>query len=305
MVARGMYGQDDVSSSAGSSGMVGDPSSEEAAYDSMPSFNRDDGVPPAAECGMAPEALNTGWDCHGAGCVPSTSSCPQFRSVGDCMNRGCGRMRYRCMAGPGNSTRLVPDPKGEYYSKEQGIREGCGQECTPSNFLGSYVGSEVYYPNCSTSTCNGPNEGGCNVLTTVNQATVGSCNGYGMSMNTGKDYAGCNVLGEPLGPCVRGLDSNVLIAADTQSGCAGFDEILIDRPRDMLWANTLGGGDPTVLTNTRNQSFDLRGDIAVGAVDGCCDGGNAKPGTGPFCGTQLPQFGPFESSGKAVREFVY
>jgi hypothetical protein len=263
-------------------------------------------------CGMAPEALGTGWDCNNGACVPSSSACPNFHTAGACINSGCGRMRYRCEGGPGNSTRLVPDPAGEYYSREDGIRDGCGQECTPSNYLGAYVGSEVYFPSCATSSCNGQNEGACNVLKTkegltYNQGTIGSCKGYGMSVATGMEESGCNVVGEPLGPCGRGLDSNVLIPADYQSGCAGFDSILIDRPRDLLWANNLQG-DCTVLTNTRNQTQDVRGDIPVGAVDGCCDqqgNGNAKPGTGPFCGTQLPSFGPFQQSSQCVRTYVY
>lgn len=261
-------------------------------------------------CGVAPDAMATGWDCASGACVPSSSSCPNFETAGDCINSGCGRMRFRCEGGPGNSTRLVPDPQGEYYSREDGLRSGCGAECTPSNYLGAYVGSEVYFPSCATATCDGPQEGACNILKTrneqsYNQGSVGSCGGYGMSIATGMEQSGCNVVGEPIGPCVRGLDSNVLIPADYQSGCAGFDSILIDRPRDLLWANNLQS-DCTVLTNTRNQSRDVRGDIPVGAVDGCCDqAGGAKKGSGPFCGTQLPSFGPFQQSSECVRTYVY
>lgn len=149
-------------------------------------------------------------------------------------------------------------------------------------------------------------------------STYGQCGisngGYSMGISTGlNQYAGCNVGGEPIGPCVRGLDSNVLMSADNQVGCAGFEGILIDRPRDLLWENDLFD-DPTVLTTTRYQSRDLRGDIMVGAVNKCCEQtGDSKCGKnnmiGPFCGTQLPSFGPFQQAnpcnGAAVRTYIY
>jgi hypothetical protein len=275
------------------------------------------------------------WMCAGGGgcgakgnCVPTYSPCAPFKSACDCKLAGCGRQRYTCRCGPGNSTQIVPDPAGEYFSYEDAVRSGCGQQCTPSNFLGSYVGSEVYYPNCSSGSCSN-RDGCCNVLKVrggggcggrYSQSSCGGSSGapYGMSISTGMNqYTGCNVGGEPLGPCVRGLDSNVLISGDPQVGCGGFEGILIDRPRDLLWANDLSG-DPTVLTNTRYQSRDLRGDIAVGLVNTCCETGgrdgahatDCKSGiVGPFCGTRLPSFGPFTAAdpckGAAVRTHIY
>lgn len=229
------------------------------------------------------------------------------------------------MCGPGNSTRIVASPSGEYYSYEDALRNGCGSQCTPHNFLGSYVGSEVYYPNCETGT----NCGGCCNIAKVNtgggggrsRGTYGQTS-YGMSITSGMGETGsCNIGGEPVGPCVRGLDSNVLIPADNQMGCGAFEGILIDRPRDLMWGNALGG-DVTVLTTTRNQTRDLRGDIQVGLVNCCCEDQNCRGGCcevkgdrcntgirGPFCGTNLPAFGPFQGdnpcNGGGYRDFIF
>lgn len=270
--------------------------------------------------------------CNQSGrCVPSNSKCAPYKSLCDCKIGGCGRQRWTCRCGGPAGSQPVPDPAGEFYSYEDALRNGCGSQCTPSNFLGSYVGAQVYYPDCSGGSCSNTNESCCNVLK-VNPTGRSNCSGgggsnymqaglnnggYSMGISTGlNQYGGSNLIGEPIGPCVRGLDSNVLMAADNQVGCAGFEGILIDRPRDLLWENDLFD-DPTVLTTTRYQSWDLRGDIAVGAVNGCCELGCMQKGAkkcgkspvGPFCGTYLPSFGPFQNAnpcnGAGVRTFIY
>lgn len=276
------------------------------------------------------------WMCNGARgcgtsgkCVPTDSPCAPYKSECECKMR-CDRQRYTCVCGPGNSTQIVASESGEFYSYEDAVRNGCGKQCTPSGFLGSYVGSEVYHPNCSS---NNNCEGCCNIAKVNKSSGCGksvgggsrygqaSCGGYGMGIGSGmQSFGACRVGGEPLGPCVRGLDSNVLIAADNQIGCGGFEGILIDRPRDLMWADGISD-DPTVLTNNRNQTRDLRGDILNGLVNSCCEKPNcggcdkihrSKCSTGivgPFCGTLLPGIGPFTGAdpcrGAGVRQFIY
>lgn len=81
----------------------------------------------------------------------------------------------------------------------------------------------------------------------------------------------------------------------------GFDKVLVDAPMDLLYADQLMGEDVNVLTTTRNQSRDLRGEPAIAGMYtldkfGVSEGGSAG-------GAYLPDLGPYQLR-KPVRQFI-
>lgn len=81
----------------------------------------------------------------------------------------------------------------------------------------------------------------------------------------------------------------------------GFDEVLVDAPLDLLYADQLMGDDVNVLTTTKNQSWDLRGEPAIDAIYVVDNYGVAEPGSAG--GAYVPSLGPYQLR-KAVRQFI-
>lgn len=81
----------------------------------------------------------------------------------------------------------------------------------------------------------------------------------------------------------------------------GFDEVLVDAPLDLIYADQLMGEDVNVLTTTRNQSHDLRGEPAIEAMYTIDKFGVSEPGAA--CGAYTPSLGPYMLQ-KPVRQFI-
>jgi hypothetical protein len=140
-------------------------------------------------------------------------------------------------------------------------RFGSGQQ-NPGIPVGMYVPSDHYVPGCPGTDC-----------LDIAKPLQSACDN--------KHFA--------LGACGAGygLDSDQMFPA-AYDACDGFDNVLVSAPLDLLWADTLLDSD-TVLSNNRNQSRDLRGDIPIPAIQGC------YPGTmGPFAGAWESSIGPYE-----------
>jgi hypothetical protein len=75
---------------------------------------------------------------------------------------------------------------------------------------------------------------------------------------------------------------------------------VVSAPLDLLYADNLMD-DVNVLTTTRGQTYDLRGEPAIAAAFSCDQDGNLA--IGPFGGTQQSLRGPYEYR-KAVRTYV-
>jgi len=84
-------------------------------------------------------------------------------------------------------------------------------------------------------------------------------------------------------------------------GSDGFDQVMVDSPPDLLYADTLMGEDVNVLTTTRNQSQDLRGEPAIQAIYTLDRFGQPQPGSAG--GAYTPNLGPYQLR-KQVRQFL-
>lgn len=143
-------------------------------------------------------------------------------------------------------------------------------------FLGSYVPAEQYVDNCYSSGCSYPAK---------------------------PLQAACNNQAQVLGPCSAGfgLDTSQLFPSSLDA-CDGFDNVLVSAPLDFLYADTLLDCCE-VLTTTKNQTYDLRGEPAIPAVMSCDESGGVEPG--PFGGYFLPNTGssPYDIR-KCVRTYI-
>jgi hypothetical protein len=81
----------------------------------------------------------------------------------------------------------------------------------------------------------------------------------------------------------------------------GFDEVLVDAPIDLIYADQLMGEDVNVLTTTKNQSWDLRGEPAIEGIYTLDKFGVSEPGSA--CGAYTPSIGPYQLR-KPVRQFI-
>lgn len=275
-----------------------------SAYQSPKKMIGNDGVP-------------AGFNCDGSMCQPvyGVDTPYEYESFGDCLASGCMRKRYRCMDQGNGRSGLVADPNGNYYSKEDGIRAGCNFTDPPSAWLGSYVGFNNYYPDCSSGKCSGfdgvlsqQDYGQCSASSLNNeygQEQITGPSSWTSAIISGAEYDSINVNPTPLGSCARGLDENVLVPDANNVGCDGFEGLLILPPQNLAYSDALGG-DVTTLTNTKNQSYDLRGDIAVGVTNQCTEPDNDIAMNGPFCGTQIPDgVGNFDVTVGKYRSYLY
>ncbi len=85
-----------------------------------------------------------------------------------------------------------------------------------------------------------------------------------------------------------------------QSG-DGFDQVLVESPPSLLWQDQLMSGDENVLTSTRNQSFDLRGEPAIPGLYTVGKDGVSE--AGPNGGAYSSSLGPYAFR-KSVRQFI-
>lgn len=81
----------------------------------------------------------------------------------------------------------------------------------------------------------------------------------------------------------------------------GFDQVLIDSPPDLLYADQLMGEDVNVLTTTRNQSWDLRGEPPIEALFSLDRFG--QPEAGVACGAYQSSLGAYALR-KPTRQFI-
>lgn len=81
----------------------------------------------------------------------------------------------------------------------------------------------------------------------------------------------------------------------------GFDQVLVDAPMDLIYADQLMGEDVNVLTTTRNQSWDLRGEPAIEAIYTLDKFGVSEPGSSG--GAYTPDLGPYQLRAP-VRQFI-
>lgn len=81
----------------------------------------------------------------------------------------------------------------------------------------------------------------------------------------------------------------------------GFDEVLIDAPIDLLYADSLLGEDVNVLTTTRNQSLDLRGEPPIEAQYTMSKHGVSEAGS--MLGAYQSSLGAYALR-KPVRQFI-
>lgn len=88
------------------------------------------------------------------------------------------------------------------------------------------------------------------------------------------------------------------LALDTGDG---FDQILVDAPPNLLYADQLMGDDVNVLTTTRNQSRDLRGEPVIPAMYTMDKYGRQEAGSAG--GAYTPSLGPYQLQ-KPVRQYI-
>ena len=145
----------------------------------------------------------------------------------------------------------------------------------PQGFLGAYVPAEQY--------------------------VQGGCFASGCSKTARPLQAACNNEVQAMGPCAAGygLDSAQLFPTSLDA-CDGFDNVLVSAPMDFLYADNLMD-DVNVLTTTRNQTKDLRGEPTIAPVYSCGESGGHEPG--PYGGVLMSTMGPYELR-KAVRTFI-
>lgn len=86
-----------------------------------------------------------------------------------------------------------------------------------------------------------------------------------------------------------GLDSSALFPT-MNNPCD--EHILVSAPQDYLFADSLLMSDVTTLTNNRNQSYDLRGDIPIAAVYSVDSSGQIQAGHAG--GAYQPSIGAYE-----------
>lgn len=105
--------------------------------------------------------------------------------------------------------------------------------------------------------------------------------------------AACNNQSQALGPCAAGfgLDSDQLFPTSLDP-CDGFDQVLVSAPQDFLYADSLLMSDVTTLTNNRNQSYDLRGDVPIAPIYSLDNSGQVQ--AGPFGGMYQSSIGAYE-----------
>ncbi len=113
-----------------------------------------------------------------------------------------------------------------------------GNYVDPRGFIGSYAPSDRYVSECTTYNCQSPSN----------------------------PLAYCNNNVQAMGPCSAGygLSSKQLFPAAI-SPCDGFDQVLVSAPLDILYADNLMN-DVNVLTTTRGQTWDPRGEPTIAAV---------------------------------------
>lgn len=144
----------------------------------------------------------------------------------------------------------------------------------PKGFLGSYVPAEYYVHGCHYSGC---------------------------SNSARPLQAACNNQAQAMGPCAAGygLSSDQLFPTSLDS-CDGFDQVLVSAPLDFLYADNLMD-DTNVLTTTRNQTRDLRGEPAIAAVFSQGESGGSE--LGPFGGVHQSSIGSYEFR-KPTRTYI-
>lgn len=145
----------------------------------------------------------------------------------------------------------------------------------PQGFLGAYVPADEYLK--------------------------GGCFASGCSKSARPLQAACDNEVQAMGPCAAGygLDSAQLFPTSLDA-CDGFDNVLVSAPMDFLYADNLMD-DTNVLTTTRNQTKDLRGEPTIAPLYSCDETGDKE--VGPFGGTYQSTIGPYELR-KAIRTYI-
>lgn len=181
---------------------------------------------------------------------------------------------------------------GIYNTQDSGPSSACGGAAPINNFLGSYVPQQYYVPDCPSS----------------------MIYRRGNSSICAQEVAAC-------GSNAQGLNSNSLMPEGMHLGIGdNFKSFLISPPRDVLAADRLDN-DNYVLSVTRGQSRDLRGDIPLGVTSPPCGYGNCydmNPNTGivgwkPWNANTVPWAinqgtntkNDFNITNKVQRTFIY
>ncbi len=146
----------------------------------------------------------------------------------------------------------------------------------PKGFLGAYVPADTYLRG-------------------------GGCHAFGRSYSSRPLQAACSNEVQAMGPCAAGfgLDTDQLFPTSLDA-CDGFDQVLVSAPLDFLYADNLMD-DVNVLTTTRLQTHDLRGEPAVAAMFSSDEHGHVE--MGPFGGMYQASVGPYEFR-KPVRTYI-
>ncbi len=169
-----------------------------------------------------------------------------------------------------------PNPSLRNFDKQRSPRPTYLGQNEVGGFLGSYVPADQYVDGCYSTGC-----------------STGAKQLQGV----------CNNAAQVMGPCSAGfgLDTNQLFPSSLDP-CDGYDNVLVSAPLDFLYADTLLDCCE-VLTTTKNQTRDLRGEPAVPAVMSCDESGAVE--AGPFGGTFLPNIGssPYDIR-KCVRTYI-
>jgi len=97
------------------------------------------------------------------------------------------------------------------------------------------------------------------------------------------------------GPQASGIDSSQVLTPGgifpEITSADGFQDILIDAPRNLMWTDNVFD-QPTCLTTTKLQSYDLRGDVPVKIQENCGNWGMSQSTIGPYeCCKPVREFG--------------
>jgi hypothetical protein len=175
-----------------------------------------------------------------------------------------------------NTMSCTPNTALGAYDKQRTPRPTYLGQNEVGGFLGSYVPSEQYVDNCYATGCSGPAQ---------------------------QLQAACNNSAQVMGPCAAGwgLSSDQLFPSSLDP-CDGFSATLVSAPLDFLYADTLLDCCD-VLTTTKNQSYDLRGEPTTAPAFSCDQNGNVE--AGPFGGYFLGNTGnsPYDLR-KCVRTYI-
>lgn len=157
----------------------------------------------------------------------------------------------------------------DHYSNNGNMPTVVGYESqNPGGLLGSYVPSESY-------------------------VYGGSQTSWSARPLKAASETGANIHGG------FGLDTKQLFPSMNMP-VDGFDDILISAPHDYLYADNLMD-DHTVITSTRNQTYDLRGEPATNPAYSVGHDGSTE--IGAFAGAYTSSIGPYHYR-KPYRSYI-